>query len=363
MSSLKGLYYGFRAKWHIFDVGLQDTGPSNRLACQMNLWHGIPLKDITCLKPDKIISSVPISWMKQLLWRILPPPIEEINRRYFIHPNIEFRHHILDSFVLKEENVILANLPRNIVFEKSFPEDKYLTENDRKQLLPIRKLRSQGSKIIGYFPTWRGDGQDLFMGTTDRAVIESLNRFMIDNDCYLVTKWHACVDPAYEHKGRSEVAFKLIDVLKKQSNFVVLNFDSDLNSYLTTCGMLITDYSSVFFDYLLCDRPIIFMAYDLAKYRDSWGFLFDYESFVPGPICNDIESIKQALFDFVNNPDDFSERFHQKRDDVRRTVFDTTDSCDKIIAVMNSIDQDRYTSSKSERSDNGVVQTLVKNRR
>ena len=60
--------------------------------------------------------------------------------------------------------------------------------------------------------------------------------------------------------------------------------------------MLITDYSSVFFDYAALRRPILFYAYDLEHYRDVLrGFYLDYEADVPGEIVTTQDDLIKAL--------------------------------------------------------------------
>src|SRR5699024_7541550 len=71
----------------------------------------------------------------------------------------------------------------------------------------------------------------------------------------------------------------------------------DINELFLASDMLVTDYSSSFFDYSVLERPIIFFAYDLENYRDNLrGFYLDYESDLPGPIATTSED----LFDEID---------------------------------------------------------------
>ena len=76
----------------------------------------------------------------------------------------------------------------------------------------------------------------------------------------------------------------------------------EIETALCAADTVITDYSSLIFEYALLDRPMIFFAYDLADYDDSRSFYFDYESFVPGEIVTDtqaiIDEIKRLETDF-----------------------------------------------------------------
>ena len=70
----------------------------------------------------------------------------------------------------------------------------------------------------------------------------------------------------------------------------------DIQELYLASDVLITDYSSVFFDYSLLRRPIIFYAYDLENYRDNLrGFYLDYESALPGPIVEEEHELWDVL--------------------------------------------------------------------
>jgi len=81
-----------------------------------------------------------------------------------------------------------------------------------------------------------------------------------------------------------------------------LSFEKDVNSLLLASDLLITDYSSIIFEYCLTERPMIFYAYDYAEFSDlGRGFYYDYESYVPGPVAYSslevVEIIKTNSFE------------------------------------------------------------------
>jgi CDP-glycerol glycerophosphotransferase len=85
---------------------------------------------------------------------------------------------------------------------------------------------------------------------------------------------------------------------------------------------LVTDYSSVFFDFAQLRRPMIFYAYDLVSYRDRLrGFYLDYESEVPGPVVETEDALIDALTDldavaekYAHRLDAFVQRFGPRDD-------------------------------------------------
>ena len=72
--------------------------------------------------------------------------------------------------------------------------------------------------------------------------------------------------------------------LEKYNNIRSIDPNVDIMDLLVIADLLITDYSGVFFDYLLTLRPILFFPYDLEKYTETRDFFYDYHSLVPGPI-------------------------------------------------------------------------------
>lgn len=330
--SPRGIWLGLRAKWHVFDVVPDDTGPTNCGALLLNLWHGVPLKDIRFLK--RRVGKV--SWWRQLVRRALAGR-GRLDKSYFVHPNDIHVRHILDSFELLEANIIYANLPRNIVFAPGETTRGWCKRRDAPMVDRLRALTNEGARIIGYFPTWRGDASDQFLGTTDLTAIEQVNTFLKERNCYLLTKWHDCVYAAYRHAGSNSEAERLLDNLRAQSNFLVLDFDADLNSHLPSCDILVTDYSSVFFDFLFTDRPILFLAYDLESYESKWGFFFDYRSFVPGPVIRDIKGLMTSLSEQLDAPGARQDAFLDRRRTHRATFFQYPGGPALISARMDAI--------------------------
>ena len=84
----------------------------------------------------------------------------------------------------------------------------------------------------------------------------------------------------------------------------------DINDLLLVTDVLITDYSSVMFDFAPTGRPMLFFTYDLAQYRDQFrGFYFDFEADAPGPLLATSDQVVDALADL----DAVAARYEQAR--------------------------------------------------
>jgi CDP-glycerol glycerophosphotransferase (TagB/SpsB family) len=319
IASIPGLWHGLRATWHVFDVAPGDTGPTSSCAMRMNLWHGIPLKDTSFLKSNR-------------------PPAAPDPADHFAHPTRTHLGDILASFPLLESNVVIAGLPRNRVFSAGYDHGEETRESDRRWVDRLEATRQAGRQVVGYFPTWRGSGKDLFLGATDDGALAGLDAFLESRSMVLATKWHTCSFKEYRHAGVSATAEGIDAALSQCRNILSLPFDVDLNSVLPQCDLLVTDYSSVLFDYALIDRPQIFVPYDLEEYASSVGFFHDYRELVPGPIVDGIPGLLEELDAFRNAPDEYRARDAGKRARMRSSFFEVAESSPRIAAYMASVE-------------------------
>lgn len=182
-------------------------------------------------------------------------------------PKVSFAY--AEAFGCSEKSVMPLGAPRtDVYFDKGF------VAGCRKQILD--KFPEIGSrKIILYAPTFRGDsiGKSYIKNMMD---IEEMSRRLGDGYVLLI-KQHPLTADAFRIRNDG-FAF---DISK----------DVAIETALCAADLVITDYSSLIFEYALLERPMIFFAYDLAEYEDARSFYFGYEGFVPGEIVNSTEEI------------------------------------------------------------------------
>lgn len=119
--------------------------------------------------------------------------------------------------------------------------------------------------------------------------------------------------------------------IKIPSN-VIDAIDYDVNDLLLVSDILITDYSSVFFDYLILNRPIIFYPYDFHEHsKPRNGFYIDYEKEVPGPIAYTEDDVIKYLLDKK-----ILSSYDNKREVLRNKINKENDGnvCKKIISKI-----------------------------
>ncbi|SEA29863.1 CDP-glycerol glycerophosphotransferase family protein [Alkalimonas amylolytica] len=150
-----------------------------------------------------------------------------------------------------------------------------LTEQEKQQLKISLGLQPE-LPVVLYAPTWRGTLTDVRFDTRKLADDMTL---LSQQPCQLLFRGHS-----------------LMEALLAESalNCQVVPESIDTNELLAIVDVLITDYSSIFFDFLPRQKPILYYAYDLAEYEQERGLYFGMEQ-MPGALCQSIDELSQAL--------------------------------------------------------------------
>ena len=186
-----------------------------------------------------------------------------------------------------------GNFDKKKIFVGGLPRNDYLYHvSSEKDLIRKRYDIPQDKKVIIYAPTFRDNETDysLFLD----FVIFLQER--VGNKYIVAVRFHP----------------KIADKIKIEGDILDLN-SCDVEEALVVSDILITDYSSIIFDYALLDKPMLFYAPDLDDYYDSRGFYFDYRNFVPGPIAETKEDVLEQLENinaYSNIVAEFREKFN-----------------------------------------------------
>src|SRR5699024_1200231 len=152
--------------------------------------------------------------------------------------------------------------------------------------------------VVLYAPTFRDDQpttRGRFAFQWPFAPEQFARRF--GDDVTLLVRTHFLINTKLE----------IPETLK--TNIIDVSAFPDINELFLASDMLVTDYSSSFFDYSVLERPIIFFAYDLENYRDNLrGFYLDYETQLPGPVV----TTREALFDEIDRASSMTEEDRER---------------------------------------------------
>ena len=151
-----------------------------------------------------------------------------------------------------------------------------------------------------YAPTWRKHSEVRLFPFPDFD-FKSLEAFLIENNIHIYVRFH----PAYE-----ESIPKNILMMKNVSLFSARQY-TEIMDYINIFNTLITDYSSIYLDYMPLERPIIFLPYDLEEELKTSGFVMDYMENTPGLKPSSQKEFVEALKKAKNTPEQFVNRIKE----------------------------------------------------
>lgn len=147
----------------------------------------------------------------------------------------------------------------------------------------------RSKKIVLFAPTYRADSVRDASYQFDMLDLDTLYN-ELPEDYIFAFKWHPA---AYEViKNNSKVVY---DLEKYNGFFIDLSNYRDINELLVVTDILVTDYSSVIFDYSLLNRPIVFFSYDRDDYESGRGLYFEYEKYLYGPLADTTEKMVRCI--------------------------------------------------------------------
>src|SRR5690606_14042431 len=209
---------------------------------------------------------------------------------YLISPSSYATNSFKSAFKYEGE-VLEIGYPRNDLFYKDYADE---LKKDVKQKLSI----PEDKKVILYAPTFR-DNQT-----------SSNNKFLFDIHMDLYQMKEKLGDEYVILLRMHVVISNKIKIAPELKEFVknVSSYDEIQELYLIS-DILITDYSSVMFDFANTKRPILYYTFDLETYRDDIrGFYFDFEQEAPGPFIRTTEEIIET----VTNIEDVKVKYQEK---------------------------------------------------
>jgi len=279
--SLMGLWLSVRAKVYVYD---SRTGSINHWTSagtlKVNLWHGSPLKtidrDITVKQNAFYIGNHTWGYKRYLIRMLMPQWF--VVADLMIATSEKVRGYFNSAFGSKKIEV--TGYPRNDIIIDGGLYSKHMSFE--KEIINSFST----SKNILYAPTFRdGDRHD----RVTPIDWDMLNDLLLKNDATFLIKLH-----------RHDYSIVL---KKKYSNIRVLDNESDMYPLFSKVDLLITDYSSIFFDFLLTDKPVLFYPYDKEKYLTKHRSMYDeYEKVTPGHKAYNFEEFYEKLKVFFKEP-------------------------------------------------------------
>jgi CDP-glycerol glycerophosphotransferase len=269
-----GIRLCLKAGWYVFGAYLSDINYwTSKGARSFNLWHGIPMKAI-----EFDITSGPLA-------RLYSSPPWSPLRLAFLD-----RFHTPD-FLLSTSPYITSRcfasafkIPADRCLEFGYPRTDHFRRHDSIEARQMLAIPDHIGELVGYFPTWRDDGFD-FLGGSGFS-FDQLNDALVESNRLLMFKAH----PNFANIAPKDTTW---------SNVRILDSTVDLYQVLPACDILVTDYSSIAYDYLLLDRPIIYFVPDHERYVRNRNVYFSFDDMAVGPVVIDCDD----LYALLRSPD------------------------------------------------------------
>lgn len=247
----------------------------------LNTWHGVPLKVMGYERPGQRVGAT-----ANIVHNFL-------NATHMIAAN-----HFTGERMFKQA-YMLNGIYSGRLLDEPLPRTDIIRNTPRKEI--CRKLNKRGiktdKKIILYAPTWKGALYNDFNNNVEelKEAVKTL-RSNIDTEQYNVyLRVHYFLYRAIR--------------MDKELSKLCIPFTVDTDELLSVVDILISDYSSIFFDFLGTRRPILFYVPDLKDYSENRGIYIPMSE-MPGPVSETLEGITE----FINHIEDVKAEYKPKYD-------------------------------------------------
>jgi CDP-ribitol ribitolphosphotransferase len=232
----------------------------------IQLWHGTGTI-------KKFGQDVNTGQLKQLEYRA------NANITHLIVNSPDIKKVYSGAFGVKEDCIYPIGLPKTDELLRRIKKEEAAGKNLDKEYIYQKYNIPMDKKLILYAPTFR-DTQSQNPRLIE--LIKELN-LQLSGEYHFGLRLHPHIANSFRTEDLGE-------------NICQLSFEKDVNTVLLAADILITDYSSIIYEYCLTERPMIFYAYDYNEFSDHGrGFYYNYQSFVPGPVAYTGEEVVRII--------------------------------------------------------------------
>lgn len=270
-NTLRYFYTMCKAKYWVVNCKLPFYIVKKPDQIYLQTWHGTPLKrlahDIVQVEGQTFYRA---GLTRDEMAATYDRDVAKYN--YMIAPN-PFSYEVFQSaFRINKERLIQTGYPRN----------DYLVQVTPNEIDAIKERFGlpKDKKVLLYAPTWRDNSYNVRGYLFELKANFKRWKEMLSKEYVILFKPHYLIINTFKMSEELEDFVYLVDA------------DADINDCYVASDVLVTDYSSVFFDYANLQRPIYFYMFDLEEYADELrGFYFDIHKDLPGDIFVDEEEL------------------------------------------------------------------------
>ena len=306
--SIKGFIYIIKSKYYILNVSMQDFYPgliipNNRIIVQT--FHGFPTKTF-CKSANKYYSD------------------KEIQKQ--IEASFNKNNMYITTSSKYEEDAFNENcdFPYERMLKIGHPRNDRLVDTEKIKEKSKKKITSDMStRIVCYCPTWREKGNFELFPFQD-STLEEFNDSLKQNNILLIVKLH----PLYGQMNSK---------LENYSNICLYSNEWNLDNIelFSVTDLLITDYSSIYCDYLLTYKPVAFIQYDYDEYIKTRPLSTKREILFPGPLINNFAEFEKEIIKLLEN----REYYQNEREKALQLFYEYYDfnASKKVIDFIEKI--------------------------
>lgn len=305
--SLDGVITVLRAKKAFLSHSTEDIHPVLLGGTEIiQLWHGTPLKKI-CYDADWESYNGKTrtrNFLRKVSYKLFPYLYSAVTFDKILISSEFVKQSYMSALRISNGAMMILGQPRNDVLDinyilnkKFFPELEYL-----------KLIRDKSKAVISWLPTHRGGDSNNILNLLYNYAFEDddFEKLLDEFNALFIIKSH----------------FLEMESLKSQMEGKkrIIVYDSvDPYPLLRFTDILITDYSSVYFDFLLLNKPIIFTPFDYDNYqKNGTSFYYDYEEVTPGAKCYNWHQVIEELKSLLQRNDLCDkDYYYKKRIEVR----------------------------------------------
>lgn len=301
-NSLQFFYYLGRSKYWIFNCKMPAYLKKKKNQIYLQTWHGTPLKR---LAHDINIGSNATFYRSQVTKDQMTKSYD-IDRQkydYFLSPSSFATEKFMSSFKLMPNQILEVGYPRN----------DFLTNITEEQIQQLKEKYNipQDKKVILYAPTWRDNSYNHKGYTYEIQVDFEYWKVKLQADYIVLFKPHYLISNQYADCGLNDFLYFIKE-------------DTDINELYVISDVLVTDYSSVFFDFAILRRPILFYMYDLEEYQENIrGFYLEVPTDLPGKVVTEenelihhLENLEIYFDQYINQLKTFNQVYNSHQDGI-----------------------------------------------
>ncbi|KRN81649.1 CDP-glycerol glycerophosphotransferase [Ligilactobacillus acidipiscis] len=277
-NSIRYFYWLSKAKYWVFNSKMAPYYYKKPGQVYLQTWHGTPLKHLGHDIEDN--GSTYYRSKQSYSQMVRSYDNDRSHWDYLVSPNAFSTNAFVSAFGISKDQILELGYPRVDCLVNA--SNTTVADLKRKYGIPA------GKKVVLYAPTWRDNSFGVSGYTLELQVDFYRWRSYLGDDYVVLFKPHYLISNNYH------VPADLTDFV------FLMNANADINDAYLMTDVLVTDYSSVFFDFAVLGRPIYFYMYDFDEYENELrGFYLK----IPDDLPNDIDKSEEGFLEKIRNED------------------------------------------------------------